>query len=85
MSDNARAADELCARGTLACFNEGDSLALEGGWANDTIYILAGKAQITITGFKVAERRAGQHIGEMALIDPTQPRSTTAIAIWNRL
>ena len=78
---NARAASELSVRGTLACFREGDLLVREDDWANDIIFLLAGTAEITITGFKVAERRAGQHIGEMALIDPSQPRSASAAAM----
>lgn len=78
---NEEAAEELCARGTLIRFQQGEFLAMEGHWENDIIFILAGSVQITITGFKVAERRAGQHVGEMALIDPSQPRSASVIAM----
>ncbi|WP_109464314.1 TIR domain-containing protein [Albibacillus kandeliae] len=78
---NAAAAEELMARGNLVFFREGEILTSEGDWANSIIFILAGKVQITITGFKVAERSAGQHVGEMALIDPSQPRSASAIAL----
>lgn len=78
---NAEAANELFVRGRLVCFCEGEALAFEGDWSNDIIFILAGKAQITITGFQVAERNAGQHVGEMAVIDPAQPRSASAIAL----
>ena len=78
---NAAAAGELSDRGTLACFREGEILVREDDWANDIIFILAGRVEITITGFKVAERRAGQHIGEMALIDPSQPRSASVVAM----
>ncbi len=78
---NEEAAEELCARGKPVCFLEGEFLAMEDKWENDIVFILAGSAQITITGFKVAERQAGQHVGEMALIDPSQPRSASVIAI----
>jgi CRP/FNR family cyclic AMP-dependent transcriptional regulator len=78
---NEAAAEELCARGKLTFFREGDFLATEDSWENSIVFILAGSAQITITGFKVAERRAGQHIGEMALIDPSQPRSASVKAL----
>ena len=81
MLGNAAAAREISDRGTLACFREGEFLVREDDWFNHIIFILAGRAQITITGFKVAERSAGQHIGEMALIDPSQPRSASAIAM----
>lgn len=78
---NAEAAEELFARGAVTCFRQGEFLVLEDDWANDLIFILTGRVQITITGFKVAERGSGQHVGEMALIDPSQPRSASAIAM----
>ena len=78
---NEEAAEELCARGRPICFQQGEFLAIEDHWENDIIFILAGSVQITITGFKVAERGAGQHVGEMALIDPSQPRSASVIAM----
>ncbi|MBM1818048.1 nucleotide-binding protein [Sulfitobacter pseudonitzschiae] len=78
---NEEAAEELFARGRLSFFREGELLAMEDHWENDLIFILAGSAQIRITGFKVAERNAGFHIGEMALIDPSQPRSASVIAL----
>lgn len=78
---NEEAAEELCARGKPICFHQGEFLATEDHWENDIIFILAGSVQITITGFKVAERGAGQHVGEMALIDPSQPRSASVIAM----
>ena len=78
---NEEAAKELCARGKLSFFQEGELLAMEDRWENDLVFILAGSAQISITGFKVAERNAGHHIGEMALIDPSQPRSASAVAL----
>ncbi len=78
---SASAASELGDRGMLACFWEGEFLIREGDWSNEIIFILAGRVQITITGFKVAERRAGQHIGEIALIDPAQPRSASVVAM----
>lgn len=78
---NVKAAEELCARGELTFFGEGEFLALEGDWSNAIVFIIAGKAQILVTGFKVAERQQGQHIGEMALIDPSQPRSASVVAV----
>lgn len=78
---NVKAAEELCARGALTFFAEGDFLALEGDWSNTIVFIIAGKAEIRIKGFKVAERHEGQHIGEMALIDPSQPRSASVVAL----
>lgn len=78
---NEEAAEELRARGKLTCFQQGEFLAMEDHWENHLVFILAGSVQITVTGFKVAERGAGQHVGEMALIDPSQPRSASVIAM----
>lgn len=78
---NAAAADALCTRGTLTLFGEGEFLAQEGDWSNAIVFIIAGKAQIRVKGFKIAERQQGQHIGEMALIDPSQPRSASVVAM----
>ena len=78
---NVEASQQLCSKGSLAFFGEGEFLALEGDWSNTIVFILAGRVQIRVKGFKVAERQAGQHIGEMALIDPSQPRSASVIAM----
>ena len=78
---NARAAGDLNVRGPLACFQEGDFLVREDDWANDIIFRLAGQVEIAITGFNVAERRAARHIGEMALIDSSQPHFTSTVAL----
>jgi CRP/FNR family cyclic AMP-dependent transcriptional regulator len=64
----------------VTLFRPDEFLVLEDDWANDLFFILTGRVPITITGFKVAERGSGQHVGEMALIDPSQPRSASAIA-----
>ena len=77
---NTEAAAELQKEGEIRYFPEGASLIREDEWSNHIIFILAGRASISIMGFKIAERTAGQHIGEMALIDPSQPRSASAIA-----
>lgn len=46
----------------------------------DILLILVGRATIMVNGCEVAVRRAGQHVGEMAMIDPAQRRSATITA-----
>ena len=41
---------------------------------NDLLLILAGKASICVNGRELAIRQAGQHVGEMAMIDTSAPR-----------
>jgi CRP/FNR family cyclic AMP-dependent transcriptional regulator len=47
---------------------------------NDLFLILAGKVSIWVNGRELAMRQAGQHVGEMALIDTSAPRCATVIA-----
>lgn len=77
---NADAAEELKSRGQLVFFEPGEFVVHEDSWDNDLIFILSGRVNILITGFKVAERTDGQHIGELALIDPSHPRAASAVA-----
>lgn len=59
----------------------GKNEIIRQGAADTDIYlILAGRVSIRIHGREVANRTAGHHIGEMALIDPTAPRSASVIA-----
>lgn len=43
--------------------------------------ILMGNVAININGAQVATRTANEHVGEMVVIDPTLPRSATAVAL----
>jgi len=52
----------------------------QGGPDNDVYLILAGSVSIRVNGREVATRRAGNHVGEMALIDPRAPRSASVFA-----
>lgn len=72
---------ELLAAGQIVSFETGELLTAEGGWENRIHFILAGAVRITIRGFPVQFRRAGQHVGEMELVDPSQPQSATSTAI----
>ena len=52
----------------------------QGASDNEIFLILAGEVSIRVHGREVATRRTGYHVGEMALIDPTVPRSASVIA-----
>lgn len=54
-------------------------LTSQGGQDNDLYFILSGSVRVLVNSREVATRRAGQHIGEMALIDLTAVRSATVI------
>jgi len=48
---------------------------------NDIFFILAGRVSVWVNGKEVAIRAAGQHVGEMALIDSSAPRCASVLAI----
>jgi CRP/FNR family transcriptional regulator, cyclic AMP receptor protein len=73
-------AERLLAVGTLGEFAVGDELIVEGGEDNDLFLLLSGSVAIVIKGLQVNTRVAGQHVGEMAAIEPSQKRSATVVA-----
>ena len=47
---------------------------------NDLFLILSGTFRVFVNGREVASRQAGQHVGEMVIIDPSLRRTATVIA-----
>ncbi len=64
----------------VASFKPGWNIIEESSSDNDLYLILAGVVSIRVSGREIAVRTAGQHVGEMALLDPGQPRSASAVA-----
>lgn len=80
VSGNAKLADALIKHGELVEYKKGDKLITEGGEDNDIYLLLAGSVAIVIKGNEINSRKAGQHVGEMAAIEPAQKRSATIVA-----
>lgn len=59
----------------------GEVLIQQGSGSNNLLLILAGTVGIMVNGRGVATRRAGEHVGEMSLIDPAAPRSATVTVL----
>jgi predicted nucleotide-binding protein len=57
----------------------GHQLTVQGGQDNDLYFILSGSVRVFVNNREVAIRRAGEHVGEMALIDLTAVRSATMV------
>lgn len=49
----------------------------QDGHDNDLFFIVSGALSVFINGREVARRTSSQHVGEMALIDPTAKRSAS--------
>ncbi|HBB95185.1 MAG TPA: cyclic nucleotide-binding protein [Blastocatellia bacterium] len=74
-------AHHLCDRVELREFDTGYELISQGSSDDDLYLILFGAVSVTVNGHEVAIRTKGQHVGEMALIDPSAPRAATVTTI----
>jgi predicted nucleotide-binding protein len=74
-------ADELFDAHELVVFDKDVAFITEGDNSNDIFLILSGRAAICVKGREVAIREARQHVGEMAMIEPSNPRSATVVAL----
>jgi CRP/FNR family cyclic AMP-dependent transcriptional regulator len=55
-------------------------LIQQGASESDLFLILSGEFSVLINGELVERRMAGEHLGEMALVDPQASRSASVIA-----
>ena len=74
-------ADLLIDAGELAAYDEGAALMEEGAIDKDIYFLVAGLVSIRVNDREIALRASGQHVGEMAMIDPTSLRSATVVAL----
>ena len=74
-------AEQLVAVGELIETPAGTAFINQGDESSDVFFIIAGKVEIRINGKIFAYRFPGDHVGEMAAIEPSQPRIATAIPL----
>ncbi len=67
--------------GELLEFQKGDKLITQGAEDNEIYLIVSGEVLIVIKGMEYRKRVAGEHVGEMAAIEPGQKRSADVVAI----
>ncbi len=79
--DNEALSKELADQAEIVQFEPGDELIRQDEADDDIYLILAGRLSVVVGGREVAIRASGQHVGEMALIDPSARRSASIIAI----
>lgn len=70
-------AEKVAAIAEIQPYPANTDLIIQGQTDTDVLFILIGEAKVLVNGRRVNERRAGQHIGEMAMIDVTATRSAT--------
>jgi CRP/FNR family transcriptional regulator, cyclic AMP receptor protein len=73
-------AEAIAAKAALKQFAPGEKLITQGGADNELYLLLSGDVTIEVNGRLVAQRRGGEHLGEMALADPGGSRTATVIA-----
>jgi CRP-like cAMP-binding protein len=74
-------AEELADRAEVLAVSAGHMLITQGADDNDIYFILAGTFDVVVNGSRVAGRRAGDHVGEMAAVQPAQRRSASVTAL----
>ncbi len=62
-------------------YKAGDVLIKQGEHTDNLYFILRGCVEVIVNDIVVARRTAGQHVGEMAAIDPRADRSGTVRAV----
>lgn len=77
---NPEIAEKVAMIGELVEVAAGCSIIEQGGEDNDVYLIVAGAFDIIINNRLVSRRFTGDHVGEMAAIQPTQKRSATVTA-----
>ena len=74
-------ANALADAGELIEFKAGENIIVQHAEDNDIYLLVTGVVAIVVNGAQVATRLAGQHVGEMAAIEPSLPRSATVTAL----
>jgi len=74
---NLPAARDLSRCATLQSIASHTVFMTQGAQDDDIYFILSGSASIIVNGREIATRKAGEHVGEMSLIDTTAVRSAT--------
>lgn len=74
-------AERLVATGELMEFPAGTAFINQGDQASEVFFIITGKVEVRVNGKVVANRFPGDHVGEMAAIEPTQSRSASVVPV----
>lgn len=77
---NQALAEAIADQAGLLAFKPGEALIEQGGEDNQVYILITGSCDILVNGKVVNRRVAGDHVGEMAAIQPAQGRSATVRA-----
>ena len=85
VAGNTELAEKLADMSELVEVASGASVINQDDYTNDIFFILVGSFSIIVNGREVATRSAGDHVGELGAIEPTQKRSATVTATQDSL
>src|SRR3569833_2092952 len=74
-------AEALSSAGELKEFVAGQEIIRQGDDDRSAFFILAGRGQVVINGYRLYPREAGFSVGEMSAINPRLRRSATVEAM----
>lgn len=77
---NKDLAQDIAEKVELLSIEPNDPIIAQGADDNDIYFIISGKFQVIVNGRTVAERAAGEVVGEMSAIQPAQRRAATVQA-----
>ena len=75
LAHDAEAAALLSEQADVYEVAEGAAIILQDDTDTDVHFLLFGEVSIEVHGREIMRRCAGQHVGEMAMIDPSQRRA----------
>ena len=78
---DAGLAAEIARSGALVRIEPGAKLITVGGGDADLYIVLSGVVGIDVKGSRVNHRKTGDHVGEIAAADPSQPRSADVVGV----
>lgn len=80
VSGNQELAEKIAQMSKLEEVEIGGSIITQGDSTNEIFFIISGSFSIVVNGREVAIRGAGDHVGEMGAIEPTQARTASVVA-----
>lgn len=79
VANQVELAEQLVAAGQLIEMPAGTAFINQGDQTSDIFFIITGRVEIRVNGKIVANRFPGDHVGEMAAIEPSQPRAASVV------
>ncbi|POO57211.1 TIR domain-containing protein [Agrobacterium rosae] len=80
-SGDSAVAEAIASGGDLVEFKAGDLLIKEGEEDNDVFFLVSGQVAVVVKGQEVRQLKSGDHVGEMAAIEPSQRRAASVVAL----